>query len=92
LGLLVPLGLLAAVVGVLVVGVSRIPQVVAALQTPRLAVVGRGGAGRGWSGPGPRVRVEHRQYRGPWLVDLGPPPKLASPTLSDLTKVLATSS
>jgi hypothetical protein len=41
LGLLVPLGLLAAVVGVLVVGASRIPQVVAAVQTPRLAVVGR---------------------------------------------------
>ena len=41
LGLLVPLGLLAAVVGVLVVGASRIPQVVAAMQTPRLAVVGR---------------------------------------------------
>jgi hypothetical protein len=38
---LVPLGLLAAVVGVLVVAASRIPQVVAALQTPRLAVVGR---------------------------------------------------
>jgi hypothetical protein len=41
LGLLAPLGLLAAVVGVLVVGASRIPQVVAAVQTPRLAVVGR---------------------------------------------------
>lgn len=39
--MLVPLGLLAAVVGVLVVAASRIPQVVAALQTPRLAVVGR---------------------------------------------------
>ena len=38
---LVPLGLLAAIVGVLVVAASRIPQVVAALQTPRLAVVGR---------------------------------------------------
>ena len=38
---LVPLGLLAATVGVLVVAASRIPQVVAALQTPRLAVVGR---------------------------------------------------
>jgi hypothetical protein len=41
LGLLAPLGLLAAVVGVLVVGASRIPPVVAAVQTPRLAVVGR---------------------------------------------------
>ena len=41
LGVLVPLGLLAAVVGVAVVGASRIPQVVAAMQTPRLAMVGR---------------------------------------------------
>jgi hypothetical protein len=41
LGVLVPLGLLAAIVGAVVVGASRIPQVVAALQTPRLAVVGR---------------------------------------------------
>jgi hypothetical protein len=41
LGLLVPLGLLAVVIGVLVVGASRIPQVLAAVQTPRLAVVGR---------------------------------------------------
>jgi hypothetical protein len=38
---LVPLGLLAAILGAVVVGASRIPQVVAALQTPRLAVVGR---------------------------------------------------
>jgi hypothetical protein len=38
---LVPLGLLAAIAGVLVVAASRIPQVMAALQTPRLAVVGR---------------------------------------------------
>jgi hypothetical protein len=41
LGLLAPLGLLVAIVGVVVVVASRIPQVVAAVQTPRLAVVGR---------------------------------------------------
>jgi hypothetical protein len=41
LGLLAPLGLLAALVGVVVVGASRIPQVVAAVQSPRLVVVGR---------------------------------------------------
>jgi hypothetical protein len=41
LGLLVPLGLLASVVGVVVVGASRIPQVVAAMRARRLAVVGR---------------------------------------------------
>ena len=41
LGVLVPLGLLAVVVEAVVVGASRIPQIVAALQTGRLAVVGR---------------------------------------------------
>jgi hypothetical protein len=41
LGLLAPLGLLVAIVGAVVVGTSRIPQVVAAVQAPRLAVVGR---------------------------------------------------
>jgi hypothetical protein len=41
LGVLVPLGVLAAVVGAVVVGASRIPQVVAALQARRLEVVGR---------------------------------------------------
>jgi hypothetical protein len=39
--LLAPLGLLAAVVGLVVVVASRIPQVVAAVQSPRLMVVGR---------------------------------------------------
>jgi hypothetical protein len=39
--LLAPLGLLAAIVGVVVVVASRIPQVVAAVQSPRLVVVGR---------------------------------------------------
>jgi hypothetical protein len=40
--LLAPLGLLAAIVGAVVVVVaSRIPQVVAAVQSPRLVVVGR---------------------------------------------------
>jgi hypothetical protein len=39
--LLAPLALLVAIVGVVVVVASRIPQVVAAVQTPRLAVVGR---------------------------------------------------
>jgi len=41
LGVLRPLGLVAAVIGAVVVAASRIPQVVAALQTRRLAVVGR---------------------------------------------------
>jgi hypothetical protein len=41
LGVLVPLGLVAAVVGAVVVAASRIPQVVTALQARRLAVVGR---------------------------------------------------
>ncbi|MFL6224024.1 MAG: hypothetical protein ACJ75K_14660 [Actinomycetes bacterium] len=41
LGLLAPLGLVAALVGLVVVGASRIPQVVAAVQSPRLMVVGR---------------------------------------------------
>jgi hypothetical protein len=41
LGLLAPLGLLAAIVGVVVVGASRLPRVVAAVQSPRLVVVGR---------------------------------------------------
>jgi hypothetical protein len=39
--LLAPVGLLAAIVGVVVVVASRIPQVVAAVQSPRLVVVGR---------------------------------------------------
>jgi hypothetical protein len=39
--LLAPLGLLAALVGLVVVVASRIPQVVAAVQSPRLMVVGR---------------------------------------------------
>ena len=39
--LLAPLGLLAAIVGVVVVVAGRIPQVVAAVQSPRLVVVGR---------------------------------------------------
>jgi hypothetical protein len=39
--LLVPVGLLAAIAGAVVVGASRIPQVVAAVQAPRLVVVGR---------------------------------------------------
>jgi hypothetical protein len=39
--LLAPLGLLVAIVGVVVVIASRIPQVVAAVQTPRLRLVGR---------------------------------------------------
>ena len=38
--LLAPVGLLAAIVGVVVVVASRIPQVVAAVQSPRLVVVG----------------------------------------------------
>lgn len=38
--LLAPVGLLAAIVGVVVVA-SRIPQVVAAVQSPRLVVAGR---------------------------------------------------
>ena len=37
--LLAPVGLLAAIVGVVVVVASRIPQVVAAVQSPRLVVV-----------------------------------------------------
>jgi len=41
LEVLVPLRLLAVIVGAVVVGASRIPQMVAALQTGRLAVVGR---------------------------------------------------
>jgi len=41
LGLLAPLGLVAAIVGVVVVGASRLPRVVAAVQSPRLVVVGR---------------------------------------------------
>jgi len=41
LGVLRPLGLVAAVIGAVVVAASRIPQVVAALRTRRLAVVGR---------------------------------------------------
>jgi hypothetical protein len=39
--LLASVGLLAAIVGVVVVVTSRIPQVVAAVQSPRLVVVGR---------------------------------------------------
>jgi hypothetical protein len=39
--LLTPLALVAAIVGAVVVGASRIPQVVTAVQTPRLTVVGR---------------------------------------------------
>ena len=39
--LLAPVGLLAAIVGVVVVVASGIPQVVAAVQSPRLVVVGR---------------------------------------------------
>jgi hypothetical protein len=39
--LLAPLGLLAAIVGLVVVVASRIPQVVAAVQSRRLVVVGR---------------------------------------------------
>jgi hypothetical protein len=39
--LLAPVGLLAAMVGVVLVVASRIPQVVAAAQSPRLVVVGR---------------------------------------------------
>ena len=39
--LLAPVALLAAIVGAVVVGASRIPHVVAAVQTPRLTVVGR---------------------------------------------------
>jgi hypothetical protein len=39
--LLAPVALLAAIVGVVVVVASRIPQVVAAVQSPRLVVVGR---------------------------------------------------
>ena len=39
--LLAPVGLLAAIVGVVVAVASRIPQVVAAVQSPRLVVVGR---------------------------------------------------
>ena len=41
MGVLVPLGLIAAVIGVVVVGASQVPQVVAAMQAPRLTVVGR---------------------------------------------------
>jgi hypothetical protein len=41
LAVLVPLGLLAAIVAVVAVGASRIPPVVAALRAPRLAVLGR---------------------------------------------------
>jgi len=39
--LLAPVALLAAIVGVVVVVASRIPQVVAAVQSPRLVMVGR---------------------------------------------------
>jgi hypothetical protein len=39
--LLTPLALVAAIVGAVVVGASRIPHVMTAVQTPRLTVVGR---------------------------------------------------
>jgi hypothetical protein len=81
LGVLVPLGLLAVVVGAVVVGASRIPQIVSALQTRRLAVVGRAALAVAGLVPGPRVRVGRRRYRGPWLVGRPPPPNPTSPTL-----------